>query len=291
MPNRRRPARGFVERARATPEPAAGVIDSHCHLAGREFAEDLQDVVARAQNAGVVRCLVILAAENDEEIDQAQTVLLAWPAARFAIGVHPHQAHVFADKPEAAAGLTANRMDMLPSACAIGEIGLDYHYDYSPRDVQQAVFRAQLRLAVARGRPVVIHSREAEADTLQIISEESRDRLRGVFHCFSGDAAAVRRALQTGFYVSLPGILTFPKAEALRDAARLIPLDRLLIETDSPYLSPLPYRGKRNEPAYVIQVLEQLAAVRSMDRGQLGAALFRNFDTLFEPVPQAFADE
>ena len=188
------------------------MIDSHCHLAGKEFAEDLQDVVARAQNAGLVRCLVILAAEDDAEIDQAQTILQMWPAVRFAIGVHPHQAHLFADSPDAAAGLTANRLDLLPSACAIGETGLDYHYDFSPRNVQHAVFRSQLRLAVARELPVVIHTREAEADTLQIMREESLGRLRGVFHCFSGDAAAARRALDLGFYVSIPGIVTFPKS-------------------------------------------------------------------------------
>jgi TatD DNase family protein len=265
------------------------MIDSHCHLAGREFVDDLPAVVARAQSAGLVRCLVILAAEDDAEIDQAQTVLQEWPAARFAIGVHPHQAHVFADSPEAAAGLTANRLDMVPSACAIGEIGLDYHYDFSPPDVQQAVFRAQLRLAVARGLPVVIHTREADDDTVRIISEESRGRLRGVFHCFSGDADAARRALETGFHISLPGILTFPKADALRDAARRIPIDRLLIETDSPYLAPVPHRGKRNEPAFVIEVLDQLAALRGIDRSQLGESLFKNFDTLFEPLPQPFA--
>ena len=264
------------------------MIDSHCHLAGREFVGDLQAVVGRAQAAGLVRCMVILAAEDDAEIDQAQTVLQLWPAARFAIGVHPHQAHVFADNPQAAAGLTANRLDMLPSACAIGETGLDYHYDYSPPDVQQAVFRTQLRLAVERGLPVVIHTREADDDTLRIISEESHGRLRGVFHCFSGDADAARRALDTGFYVSLPGILTFTKADALREAARIIPIDRLLIETDSPYLAPMPYRGQRNEPSYVIKVLDQLATLRGMDRSQLGAALFRNFDTLFEPLPQQF---
>ena len=264
------------------------MIDSHCHLASQEFVDDLPAVVARAQNAGLVRCMVILAAENDAEIDQAQTVLQAWPAARFAIGVHPHQAHVFADNPEAAAGLTANRLDLLPSACAIGETGLDYHYDFSPPDVQQAVFRAQLRLAVARGLPVVIHTREADDDTIRIIGEESHGRLRGVFHCFSGNADAARRALETGFHLSIPGILTFPKADALREAARIIPIDRLLIETDSPYLAPLPFRGQRNEPAYVIQVLDQLAALRGTDRSQLGEALFRNFDTLFEPLPQLF---
>jgi TatD DNase family protein len=266
------------------------VIDSHCHLAGKEFAEDLPAVVARAQNAGLVRCLVILAAEDDAEIDQAQTILQAWPAVRFAIGVHPHQAHVFADSAEAAAGLTANRLDLLPSACAIGEIGLDYHYDFSPKDVQQAVFRAQLRLAVSRTLPVVIHTREAEEDTLRILEEESRGQLAGVFHCFSGNVESARRALDIGFHVSIPGIVTFPKAEELREAVKVIPLDRLLIETDSPYLAPVPYRGKRNEPSYVMQTLEAVASLRGMDRGELGGALFRNFDTLFAATPSSFAN-
>jgi TatD DNase family protein len=257
------------------------MIDSHCHLAGTEFAGDLDEVVGRAKAAGLVRCLVILAADDDVEVVQGDTVLAAWPAVRFAIGVHPHNAHRFADGPEAAAGLVASRLDLSPRACAIGEIGLDYHYDFSPRDVQHAVFRAQLRLARQRGLPVVIHTREAEDDTLRIIREEGGPDLRGVFHCFTGDGAAARRALDTGFFLSIPGIATFPKAAALRDAVRGMPDDRLLIETDSPYLAPIPYRGKRNEPAYVVNVLDALAAVRAVTPDTLGSQLVANFDALF----------
>jgi TatD DNase family protein len=257
------------------------MIDSHCHLAGEEFADDLEAVVGRAREAGLIRCLVILAADEDAEFERAILVSRAWPEVRYAIGVHPHHAHKFADSPEAAAGLTADRLLMMPTACAIGEIGLDYHYDFSPRDVQHAVFRAQLQLARARDLPVVIHTREAEDDTLRIISEESQGHLRGVFHCFSGDSAAASRALGTGFHVSIPGIVTFPKASALRDAARDVPVDRLLVETDSPYLAPIPFRGKRNEPGYVVRTLERLAEVRGVAREELGAELVRNFDTLF----------
>ena len=257
------------------------MIDSHCHLAGRDFMDDLAQVVERARAAGLVRCLVILAADEDAEFDNADRVSRAWPEVKYAIGVHPHNAHKFADSPEAAAGLTANRLEMTPAARAVGEIGLDYHYDFSAREVQHAVFRAQLQLARARGLPVVIHTRDAEEDTLRIITEESQGMLRGVFHCFSGDREAVRRALGTGFHISIPGIATFPKSDALREAARHVPADRLLIETDSPYLAPLPHRGKRNEPAYVMRTLQLVAELRGESPDALGATLVQNFDELF----------
>jgi TatD DNase family protein len=257
------------------------MIDSHCHLAGEEFAADLDAVIARAREAGLVRCLVILAAEDEQEIAQSEHVIAAWPDIRFAVGVHPHHAHRFGAAPEVAADLVAARLADIPRACAIGEIGLDYHYDFSPKDVQHAVFRAQLGLARARNLPVVIHTREAEEDTLRLIAEEGGGDVRGVFHCFSGDSAAAARALATGFYVSIPGIATFPKAADLRDAARAVPVDRLLIETDSPYLAPVPFRGKRNEPAFVTRVLETLADVRGVARVDLGAELVANFDRLF----------
>ena len=259
------------------------MTDSHCHIAGDEFAGDLDAVVERARAAGVSRALVILAAEDDAEIARAETVLAAWPECRFAVGVHPHHAKLFAANPQAAADAVAARLDALPATRAIGEIGLDYHYDFSPREVQHEVFRVQIRLAVARDLPIVIHTREAEDDTLRLIGEEGQGRLRGVFHCFTGDRAAADRALATGFLLSIPGVVTFPKAETLRQAAAAAPGDRLLVETDSPYLAPIPYRGKRNEPAYVAKVVEQLAAVRGVAAGDVGAETDRNFDRLFRP--------
>lgn len=259
------------------------MTDSHCHIAGEEFVADLPAVVERARAAGVARALVILAAEDDAEIARAQTVLDAWPECRFAIGVHPHHAKVFADNPQAAADTVARRLDALPEARAIGEIGLDYHYDFSPREVQHAVFRAQIRLALGRDLPIVIHTREAEDDTLRILGEEGEGRLRGVFHCFTGDTAAADRALATGFLLSIPGVATFPKAEPLRQAAAVAPADRLLVETDSPYLAPIPYRGKRNEPSYVAKVVEQLAAVRGVSAQAVGLQTDQNFDRLFRP--------
>jgi TatD DNase family protein len=257
------------------------VIDSHCHLAGKQFAADLEEVVARARAAGLVRCLVILDAEDDDEFAQAERVRSLWPEVRFAVGVHPHNAHRFANDPEAAAKLTASRLDTTAGVCAVGEIGLDYHYDFSPRDVQHGVFREQLRLARARRLPVVIHTREADADTLRVIDEESGNELGGVFHCFTGDSMAMHDRLGTGFYISVPGVATFPKSSDLREAARHVPDDRLLIETDSPYLAPIPYRGKRNEPAYVVKTLELVAGLRGLDCVAMGETLVQNFDRLF----------
>jgi TatD DNase family protein len=259
------------------------MTDSHCHLAGEEFVADLDAVVERAKSAGVSRALVILAAEDEAEMARAATVLAAWPQCRFAVGVHPHHAKLFEANPPAAADRVAAGLEALPEARAVGEIGLDYYYDCSPRDVQHAVFRVQIQLALGRDLPVVIHTREAEDDTLRIIAEEGRGRLRGVFHCFTADADAANRALATGFLLSIPGVATFPKAEALRQAAAGLPADRLLVETDSPYLAPVPYRGTRNEPSYVAKVVEQLAAVRGVSPAEVGEETDRNFDALFRP--------
>ncbi len=259
------------------------MTDSHCHIAGEEFAGDLAAVVERARAAGVSRALVILAAEDDAEIGRVAAVRAAWPECRFAVGVHPHNAKAFAADPQLAADQVAARLDSLPDARAIGEIGLDYHYDFSPREVQHEVFRVQIRLALARDLPIVIHTREAEEDTLRILREEGQGRLRGVFHCFTGDAALAARYLETGFFLSIPGVVTFPKAETLRQAIGALPSDRVLIETDSPYLAPIPYRGKRNEPAYVARVAEQLALSRGTTVDEVRKVTDANFNHLFRP--------
>jgi TatD DNase family protein len=259
------------------------VIDSHCHLADETFATDLDQVIARAREAGVERALVILEAGNAKEAAQAERVAVLWPEARFSIGVHPHQAHQFAGDPEGAATAVRAQLAATPSARAVGEIGLDYHYDFSPRDVQQAVFRAQVRLARELELPVVIHTREADEDTMAILRGEGAGEIRGVLHCFTGDAALADAGLALGLFVSLAGILTFPKADALRQTARRVPLDRLLTETDSPFLAPVPYRGKRNEPAHVARVVETLAEMHRMPAADLADRTAANFHTLFRP--------
>ena len=259
------------------------MIDSHCHLADETFSSDLEHVIERAQEAGLKRALVILEAGHAKEAAQAERVEQLWPGVRFAIGVHPHQAHQYADDPERAATVVRSQFAATPSARAVGEIGLDYHYDYSPREVQHAVFRAQVRVARELDRPVVIHTREADEDTIAILQEEGGGQVRGVLHCFTGTDALADAGLGLGFYVSLAGILTFPKAESLRQTARRVPLDRLLTETDSPFLAPVPYRGKRNEPAYLARVVETLAAMHQVPASDMAARTAANFHTLFRP--------
>lgn len=259
------------------------MIDSHCHLADETFATDLDQVIARAREAGVERALVVLEAGNAKEAAQAGRVTGLWPEVRFSIGVHPHQSHQFAGDPDRAATLVREQFAATPAARAIGEIGLDYHYDFSPREVQHAVFRAQVRLARELDRPVVIHTREADDDTLAILGEEGGGEVRGVLHCFTGNDALADAGLALGFFVSLAGIVTFPKAEPLRRTARRVPLDRLLAETDSPFLAPVPYRGKRNEPAYVARVVAALAEMHQIPPGDLAACTTANFHTLFRP--------
>jgi TatD DNase family protein len=258
------------------------VIDSHCHLADSAFAGDLEAVIDRARSAGLESALCILAAGDAEEAAAARRVREHWPDVRFATGVHPHQAGQFAGR-EADVAAAVRRAVADEGACAIGEIGLDYHYDFSPREIQRDVFASQLELARALALPIVIHTREATEDTFGIL--RTAGGVRGVFHCFTGDRAMARTALDAGFHISLSGIATFPKAGELREVARLVPADRLLLETDSPYLAPVPYRGKRNEPAYVAQVAEAIAAVLGLSAADLAARVTRNFIDLFGPTP------
>ncbi len=259
------------------------MIDSHCHLADETFRDDLEAVVERARAADVDAALVILEAGNAQEAAQAERLHRLWPHIRVAVGVHPHQAHEYAADPERAASVVRDQIQATPFAVAIGEAGLDYHYDYSPRAVQQAVFRGQARLARALDLPIVIHTREADADTLEILRTEGGGALRGVLHCFTGDDALARAGLDLGFYISLAGIITFNRADALRETARLVPLDRLLIETDSPFLAPIPHRGKRNEPAYVPLVAAALANIHHVEVGEVVRHTSANFHRLFRP--------
>lgn len=259
------------------------MIDSHCHLADDAFVKDLEDVVERAQAAGLTHALCILAAENETEAERARELARIWPALRFAIGLHPHQAGQFSGRKADVVPLVRGGVASIPEARALGEIGLDYHYDFAPRDIQQEVFRLQIRLARDLDLPIIIHTREAEDDTLAILREESGGSVRGVMHCFTGTRRLAEEALALGMHISIAGIVTFPKGANVREIAALVPADRLLCETDSPYLAPTPHRGKRNEPAWVVRVVEELAVLRGVPVDDLRRQTSDNFTALFRP--------
>jgi TatD DNase family protein len=259
------------------------VIDSHCHLADEAFVADADAVIDRARAAGLTHALCVVEAGNEAEEQRAARLVSSWPQLRSAVGVHPHMAGRFAGRCDEVVDTVRRQINRTTSARAVGEIGLDYHYDLSPRGVQREVFAAQVRLAAELGLPVVIHSREADNDTITILREEGRASVRGVMHCFTGDDAMARRSLELDFYLSFAGIVTFPKAARLRGTAGLVPADRLLIETDAPYLAPVPNRGKRNEPAWVLGVLQTLAEVRRIPTPELDVQVTENFIRLFHP--------
>ena len=244
------------------------LVDSHCHLDDKQFDPDREEVIERALQAGVERMLAIGTGSGPPDLEAGLRLARQHAFIYATVGVHPHDAAKAA--PETFAALEALAADS--KVLAIGEIGLDYHYDFSPREVQRDVFVAQLQLAARAGKPIVIHTREAWDDTLLL--------LRGIMHCFSGGPAEARQALDLGFYLSFGGVLTFPKAEALREAARLAPEDRLLVETDAPYLAPVPKRGKRNEPAFMVETARRLAEVRGSPPERIAEVTTANFERL-----------
>ena len=254
------------------------LIDTHCHIAGDEFVDDLADVVSRAREAGVHEAICVLDASAPVELERVGTVRAAWPSVRFTAGVHPHHASKVAIEDLERVVTSALEAS---SAIALGEIGLDYHYDFAPRVVQREVFARQVAMAVKRDLPVVIHTREADADTLEVLDAAGSGRARGVFHCFTGDRALADAAVARGFHVSFAGIVTFPRAEALRAVAATIPPDRWLVETDSPYLAPAPKRGGRNEPARVVRVLETMASLRGLTAAEAAAQARANAAAVF----------
>jgi TatD DNase family protein len=253
--------------------------DSHAHLDDAGFDADREAVLQRARAGGVTRILTI--AEATRPADVEKTLLLAAEHEGFlwvAVGVHPHEArHASAELLDELLSRAAQRRIL-----AWGEIGLDYHYDHSPRDVQQDVFRQQLRRARGLDLPVVIHCREAWGDCLHILEEEWADSgLGGILHCFGGTTEVAALAVQWGFLISFAGNITFARAKDLRTAAAVVPLERLLIETDCPYLAPQPHRGQRNEPAYVVEVAAELGRLRGLSAEEMGERTTENFLRLF----------
>jgi len=255
-------------------------VDSHAHIDGEEFDADRDEVVERARQAGVRAILNVGTGDPvGGSFERAVRVAEKYENVYVAVGVHPHDAKLFDDEAEARLmGLARNSARFI----AWGEIGLDYHYDHSPRDVQREVFRRQLRIARKLSLPVIIHSREADEDTVAILREEFTDsNMRGIMHCFGGSLLMAEGVLELGFMVSFAGNVTFKKAEGLREVAQRIPLDRLLAETDCPFLTPVPFRGKRNEPARVREVAACLAGLHHLTTEEMGRITTENFSRFF----------
>ncbi len=255
------------------------LVDSHCHLDFPDFADELEDVVARARAAGVQRMVTI--STRVHRFAQIAAIADRFDDVFCSVGTHPHHA---AEEPDITAADLV-RIAASKKVVAIGEAGLDYHYDNSPREAQERGFRVHIAAARETGLPLVIHAREADADIARILEEETaRGAFPFVLHCFTGGLDLARRGVALGGYVSFSGILTFKNSHALREIAASLPEDRLLVETDAPYLAPQPWRGKRNEPAFVVQTAKVLAEARGVGAATIAAATTANFYRLFNRV-------
>jgi TatD DNase family protein len=254
------------------------LIDSHAHLDFPQFDDDRAEMLERARQAGVRIVLAIGSGPGPEKLDAAMPFAEKYDWIYASVGIHPHESRLATEAHyERLVELARN-----PKVIAWGEIGVDYHYDYSPRDVQLQVFRRQMELARAAKLPIIIHCREAWADCLQLLESDWRSTgLGGIFHCFTGTLEDARRGVEMGFLVSFAGNVSYPKAQNLRDVARDLPLERILIETDSPFLAPQPYRGKRNEPAYVAEVARSLGSVRNLPGDEVARITAENFRRFF----------
>lgn len=250
-------------------------VDSHCHLDNEQFAADFEGVLARAADAGVTRVLSIGTGDGPPELDRAVGLAAKYSQVWATVGVHPHDA----SKADSRTFDDLRALMREPKVLAMGEIGLDFHYKFSPPEVQQDVFREQLKIAREAGKPVIIHTREAWPETMETLRAEWPG-LPGIIHCFTGDAGQAREAVEMGFCLGFGGVVTFPKSESLREAARATPEDRILLETDAPYLAPVPHRGKRNEPAFTVHVARKLAEVRGVDAEEIGRVTTANFERL-----------
>ncbi len=253
------------------------IVDTHCHLADTKFRDDVEAVIARASEAGVAQIISVGAIGPVENDRLTVEIAERHPNVFAAVGVHPHDARDCT--PERIAQL--RELAASKKVVAIGESGLDFHYMHSPPDAQEASLRAQLALAAELDLPIVIHCREAEQRLVEIVREAGIPSRGGVIHCFTGDTKAAREFLALGFCISFSGIITFKNSAPIREAATIVPDDRVMVETDAPYLAPEPYRGKRNEPAYVMRTLEVLANLRRVEAMALGAKIIANAARIF----------
>ena len=261
------------------------LVDSHCHLDFPDFAAELDAVVERARAAGIGRMVTI--STRVRKLPQVLAVIEKYPEIFCSVGTHPHNAQEELDIDAKALIALAQH----PKVVAIGEAGLDYHYDKSPRDAQEAGFRQHIAAARETGLPLVIHSREADADMAAILTQETgKGAFSAVLHCYTGGRDLAFKAIELGLTIGFTGILTFKNGQNLRDIAKDLPADRILVETDAPYLAPLPYRGKRNEPAYVVETAKVLANTRGVSAEEIARQTTENFFRLFNKVPRTLAN-
>jgi len=254
------------------------LIDSHAHIDFPQFAEDREAMLDRARVAGVTTLLAIGTGPGPEKLDSALPFAEEHDWIYATVGIHPHEAKQVVPRHFD----ELSKLAQHPKVIAWGEIGLDYFYDHSPREVQQKVFRDQMALAAQAKLPIIIHCRDAWSDCLNILEEVWRPSgLGGILHCFSSTLEDARRGIEMGFMISFAGNSTYPKAQNLRDIAKALPLENILIETDAPYLAPQPWRGKRNEPAYVAEVARTLANVRNCPAEEMASATAQNFRRFF----------
>jgi TatD DNase family protein len=253
------------------------LIDSHAHIQGREYAGHVAAVIDRAREAGVGKIIAVGGAGDMSSNTEAVLLADAFPNIYATVGMHPHDAKdVGSDELAKLKDLTSH-----PKVIAVGETGLDYYYSHSPHDVQRRVFTRFIHMARETDLPIVVHERDAAEDATALLRGEGNGELRGVIHCFTGNYEAACAYLDLGFYLSFTGIITFKNADALREVVRQVPLERMLVETDSPFLTPMPHRGKRNEPAYVRFVAEMIAAVKDVELEKVAEVTTRNAQSLF----------
>lgn len=256
------------------------LVDSHCHLDFPDFGAEADEVVARAHAAGVG--LMVTISTKVSEFDRVRAVAERFPHVYCTVGIHPHEA---ASEPEID---TATLVDLArhPKVVGIGETGLDYFYEHSPREAQQRNFRAHIAAARETGLPLVVHTRDADEDTAQILDEEmGKGAFPGLLHCFTSSPQLAEKALKLGLYISLSGIVTFKTAVSLRETVATVPMERLLVETDAPYLAPVPKRGTRNEPSFVVHTAAKLAEIKGVTAAEMAETTTANFLRLFSRVP------
>lgn len=262
------------------------LIDSHCHLDFPDFAEELDEVVARAGRAGISHMVTI--STHLSRFERVRAVAERFDNVFCSVGIHPHEAGTEAEVS------TAELVELArhPKVVGIGETGLDFYYEHSPRDVQERQFRTHIEAARETGLPLIVHTRDADTDTIRILEEEhAKGAFPGLIHCFSASQALAERMVAIGLYISFSGIVTFKKADELRDVAKILPADRILVETDSPYLAPVPRRGKRNEPAFTAFTAQKIAELRGVSAAEIAATTTANFKRLFAKAGAAIDAE